>query len=83
MTSQDELLRTAAALSSETRTALLQLLAERPASVGEIAATLGLAQSTVSYHVDVLARAGLVRIGRCGTRHVVESLYRSVTFDLD
>lgn len=50
------------AIGHPLRTALLQLLTERAASVAEMAAAVGRPRSTVAHHVDVLARAGLVRV---------------------
>ncbi|WP_018350425.1 ArsR/SmtB family transcription factor [Longispora albida] len=45
------------ALSDPTRVQILELLAreDRPLSVGEIVAAVGLAQSTVSQHLKILA----------------------------
>ncbi|MFN3746792.1 MAG: metalloregulator ArsR/SmtB family transcription factor [Hyphomicrobiaceae bacterium] len=62
-----------AALSQETRLHLMRALAGRGASgmaAGELAATLGLAPSTLSFHLAALEQARLVRSTRHG-RHVI------------
>ena len=62
-----------AALSQETRLDLMRTLASRGASgiaAGELAATLGLAPSTLSFHLAALEQAGLVRSTRQG-RYVI------------
>ena len=48
------------ALASEPRLAILALLAESPRNVAEIGASIGLAQPTVTKHVQILERAGLL-----------------------
>lgn len=48
------------ALASEPRLAILALLAEAPHNVAEIGARIGLAQPTVTKHVQILERAGLL-----------------------
>ena len=58
-----------AALSQETRLDALRLLIERGADgalAGEIGVALGVRQNTMSTHLCVLARAGLVRSSREG-----------------
>ena len=52
-------------LLGRTRTQILSQL-ERPGSTSELAARLGLAPSTVSYHLGMLHRAGLVERVRAG-----------------
>jgi arsenate reductase len=62
-----------AALSQETRLHLMRTLASRGASgmaAGELAATLGLAPSTLSFHLAALDQAGLVQSTRQG-RYVI------------
>jgi protein-tyrosine-phosphatase/DNA-binding transcriptional ArsR family regulator len=62
-----------AALSQETRLLLMRALAERGASgmsAGELAATIGLAPSTLSFHLAALDQAGLVQSTRQG-RYVI------------
>ena len=52
------------ALGDKTRMAILDLVLERAASVTELAAALGKPKSTVAHHVEVLRRAGLLRVVR-------------------
>jgi DNA-binding transcriptional ArsR family regulator len=64
------------ALADETRLAILDLVLERAATVTELARALGKPKSTVAHHVDVLRRAGLLRV--VSTRRVratTESFY--------
>jgi predicted transcriptional regulator len=71
-----------AALGSKTRVVIIQLLAEKPANVKEMAATLHLSNPVVAKHVDVLENAGLIKTeripGRAGLQKrctlIVESL---------
>lgn len=60
------------ALADASRVQILEYLARqrRPMSVGEIVAAIGLAQSTVSQHLRVLADVRFVLVDRVGTaRH--------------
>ena len=50
------------ALGDRTRLAILDLVMERAATVTELARALGKPKSTVAHHVDVLRRAGLLRV---------------------
>jgi len=52
------------AMAGPLRTAILQLLLERAATVGELAAAVGRPQSTVAYHVGVLVDAGMLKVVR-------------------
>jgi DNA-binding transcriptional ArsR family regulator len=56
------------ALGHPVRHRLVNVLRQRPATLRQISAALGLAKGTVSYHVRVLREAGLVRLAE--TRHV-------------
>lgn len=49
-------------LAEPVRRRILDLLRERPRSVGEITAELGLSQPGTSKHLRVLREAGLVRV---------------------
>lgn len=60
------------ALADATRRAMLQLLAEQPASIGELASPFDISLAAVSKHVKVLERAGLVRRTVLGRTHVCE-----------
>ena len=59
-----------AALAEPTRQAIFERLAERPLSVGELAAHLPVTRPAVSQHLKVLKDAGLVRDRAEGTRRV-------------
>ena len=52
------------ALSDSTRRAILARLAKGPATVNELVAPFKLSQPTISKHLKVLERAGLVHRGR-------------------
>ncbi|MBD3222225.1 metalloregulator ArsR/SmtB family transcription factor, partial [bacterium] len=52
------------ALANPTRLRLLNLLADEPACVEELASALDLAPSTVSHHLKTLTRAGMVEARR-------------------
>ena len=58
------------ALGDGTRRAIVDLLAERPRSVGELAGALPVSRPAVSLHLRVLRQAGLVRHTPVGTRNV-------------
>lgn len=60
MPSEEDLNLTFAALADPTRRAMLARLARGPASVSELAAPFELAQPTISKHLKVLERAGLI-----------------------
>ncbi|MER6893840.1 metalloregulator ArsR/SmtB family transcription factor, partial [Amycolatopsis sp. NPDC000740] len=60
----------AAALADTTRWQLVELLAERPRSVGELAELTGLRQPQTTKHLQTLARAGLVTMAPLGQRRV-------------
>ena len=48
------------ALSDPTRRAMLQALADRPCTVGELAAPFAISLAGASKHIQVLERAGLI-----------------------
>src|SRR5437763_12667642 len=60
----------AAALGDAARWRIVELLAERPRSVGELAELTGLRQPQTSKHLQTLARAGLVTVFPLGQRRV-------------
>jgi DNA-binding transcriptional ArsR family regulator len=75
------------ALSNRHRLIIVCQLIERERSVGELAAALGVRGSTVSQHLALLRREGLVtarregqtiwyRIGSAPARELVNTLYR-------
>jgi len=60
----------AAALGDGARWRIVELLAERPRSVGELAELTGLRQPQTTKHLQTLARAGLVTVAPLGQRRV-------------
>src|SRR3982751_1328044 len=62
--------RIAAALGDGARWRIVELLAERPRSVGELAELAGLRQPQTTKHLQTLARAGLVTVFPLGQRRV-------------
>jgi DNA-binding transcriptional ArsR family regulator len=64
------------ALGDRTRLALLDLVLERAATVSELASALSRPKSSVAHHVEVLQRAGLLRVVRTRkVRAVTEAFY--------
>jgi DNA-binding transcriptional ArsR family regulator len=59
-----------AALAEPHRRALLELLLERPRSVGELVERLGITQPGTSKHLRVLREAGLVRVEKQAQRRL-------------
>jgi uncharacterized protein YndB with AHSA1/START domain/DNA-binding transcriptional ArsR family regulator len=62
--------RIASALGDAARWRIVELLAERPRSVGELAQLTGLRQPQTTKHLQTLARAGLVTVFPVGQRRV-------------
>lgn len=62
------------ALATPSRLRILGRLREGPCAVGELAATVGMAQSAVSHQLRVLRHLGLVSGHRTG-RSIVYTLY--------
>jgi DNA-binding transcriptional ArsR family regulator len=60
------------ALGDGTRRAIVDLLAERPRAVVELAAALPVTRPAVSLHLRVLRDAGLVRDRAVGTRRIYQ-----------
>lgn len=58
------------ALADGTRRRVLELVADRPRSVAEIAAELPVSRPAVSQHLRVLLDAGLVTVTAAGTRRL-------------
>ena len=58
------------ALGDGTRRAIVERLADRPSSVGELAADLPVSRPAVSQHLKVLKDAGLVVDEAAGTRRI-------------
>lgn len=57
-------------LTDPTRRAVLDLLRERPRSVGELVTALPATQPTVSKHLRVLREAGFVRVAGVAQRRI-------------
>lgn len=68
MNAADRLDATFAALADPTRRAILARLATGEATVMELAKPFDLSQPTISKHLKVLERAGLISRGRDATR---------------
>ena len=66
------------ALSADTRLRVLKLLQEGPCSLSELQQSLGLSRRTVSYHLQVLRRGGLVVSRREGASTMYSSAVPSV-----
>jgi DNA-binding transcriptional ArsR family regulator len=62
-----------AALGDPSRQAILDLLADGPQAVGEIAAALPISRPTVSQHLKVLKDVGLVVDHSAGTRRLYQA----------
>lgn len=60
----------ASALGDSARWRIVELLAERPRSVGELAELTGLRQPQTTKHLQTLARAGLVTTSPLGQRRI-------------
>jgi DNA-binding transcriptional ArsR family regulator len=58
------------ALADHTRRAILERLAQRPRTVGELAAELPISRPAVSQHLKVLKEIGLVADQPAGTRRI-------------
>ena len=59
-----------AAIADARRRTILELLAERERSVGELTESLGIAQPSVTQHLRVLSEVGLVAVEKRGTRSI-------------
>ncbi len=68
-TEQPSALQFFKALADESRLKMAGMLANREYSVEELAASLALKSPTVSHHLGVLRRAGLVQVRPDGTTH--------------
>ncbi|KES06047.1 ArsR family transcriptional regulator [Streptomyces toyocaensis] len=63
------------ALASPLRDAILELLLERAATVGELASALGRPKSTVAHHVSVLVEAHLLKVVRTRRVRAIDERY--------
>jgi DNA-binding transcriptional ArsR family regulator len=60
------------AIADATRRQIIDLLAERPRTAGEIAASFESCQSTVSEHLRILRQASIVTFTEAGSRRTYE-----------
>lgn len=67
---RDDVQRALAAVGEPTRFRILELLAARPYTVGEVAEAVGALQPQTTKHLQVLAAAGVVRVHKLGRRRV-------------
>jgi DNA-binding transcriptional ArsR family regulator len=58
------------ALGDRTRRRIVEVLRDRPAAVGEIAAAIPVSRPAISQHLRVLRRSGLVSYDEVGTRNI-------------
>ncbi|MDP9363876.1 MAG: helix-turn-helix domain-containing protein [Chloroflexota bacterium] len=63
------------AIADPLRSMLLDLLLERAATVGELAAAVGRPNSTIAYHVNVLVDAGMLRVVRTRRVRAIEERF--------
>src|SRR2546430_6530558 len=63
------------AISDPLRTTILGLLHERAATVTELASAVKRPKSTVAHHINVLARAGLLRVVRTRRVRAIDERY--------
>jgi DNA-binding transcriptional ArsR family regulator len=68
---------TLSALAEPNRLRIIELLRDRPASVGEIAAQLKIRQPQVSKHLRVLSEAGLVEMHPLAQKRIYQLQPRS------
>ena len=61
-----------AVLADPTRRQIIELLAERERSVGELVDAFTVSQPAISRHLRVLREAGLVRVRGEGQRHIYQ-----------
>ncbi len=59
-----------AILADPTRRQIIELLADRERSVGELVAAFSVTQPAISRHLRVLREAGLVQVRGDGQRHI-------------
>lgn len=71
---EDELLTFFKALADENRLKIIGALAQKPSSVEDLAAQIGLSMSTTSHHLTRLAKAGLVS-ARADGHYYIYSLH--------
>lgn len=72
-----------AALASETRLKIIQLLSEKPQNIGQLAESLGLSSAIITKHVNLLEEAGIIETrslsGKRGRQKVCSLAREKVT----
>lgn len=63
------------AIADPLRSTILDLVLERAATVGELAAAVGRPKSTVAHHVNVLVDAGMLRVVRTRKVRAIDERY--------
>lgn len=73
--------------SSESRVKMIELLAARPRSIGELAEQLGISSAIVTKHIQKMEEAGIVRTesmtGTRGRRKLCHLRHRAITLRLE
>lgn len=69
------------ALNDQTRRKILELLKEQDMNAGDIAGKFNMTKPSISHHLDLLKRAGLITSDKKG-QFVVYSLNTSILEDL-
>ncbi len=69
------------AINDETRRQILELLREKDLTAGEIANKFDISKPSISHHLDLLRRAGLVTSEKKG-QYVIYSLNTTILEDL-
>ena len=69
------------AINDETRRKILELLKKSDLSAGEIASYFTISKPSISHHLDLLKRAGLVSSEKRG-QHVLYTLNTTILEDL-
>ena len=69
------------ALNDETRRAIIEMLKKKDLTAGEIADAFDMSKPSISHHLDILKRAGLVESEKKG-QYVSYSLVTTVLDDL-
>jgi DNA-binding transcriptional ArsR family regulator len=63
------------AIADDLRSTILELLLERAATVGELAAAVGRPKSTVAHHVNVLVDTGMLKVVRTKRVRAIDERY--------
>jgi DNA-binding transcriptional ArsR family regulator len=63
------------AIADDLRSMILELLLERAATVGELAAAVGRPKSTVAHHVNVLVATGMLKVVRTKRVRAIDERY--------